>query len=63
MRMLKALSQKLAEENSRGLSDAAANTECWWEMTEWERREQFDELTHLQTGALNCALPFSVPHG
>jgi hypothetical protein len=60
--MMKALSQKLAEENSRGLSDAAANTECRWEVTEWERQKQFDELTHLQTrGSELCLVILGPP--
>jgi hypothetical protein len=39
----------LAEENSRGLSDAAADAEHQWEVSEREHREQFEELTLLQT--------------
>jgi hypothetical protein len=36
------------EENSRGLSDAAAEAEPWWEESKMECREQVDELTPLQ---------------
>jgi hypothetical protein len=39
----------VAEENSHGLSDAVADAEHWWEVSERERREQFEELTLLQT--------------
>jgi hypothetical protein len=41
--------QELAEEYSQGLSDAAADIERWWEVSERERQEQFKELILLQT--------------
>jgi hypothetical protein len=35
------------EENSRGLSDMAADAERRWKVSEREHREHFEELTHL----------------
>jgi hypothetical protein len=40
---------ELAEEKSRGLFDMVADAERWWEVSERERWEQFEELTLLQT--------------
>jgi hypothetical protein len=34
--------RKLAEENSRSLSDTAADIERWWEVSEMEHQEQFE---------------------
>jgi hypothetical protein len=41
--------REVAKENSRGLSEEAADAERQWEVSEKEHREQFDELTLLQT--------------
>jgi hypothetical protein len=46
----------VAEENSRGLSDGAADAEQQWEESEREFQEQFQELTLLQARALSCAM-------
>jgi hypothetical protein len=40
---------ELVEENSCGLPDVAADAERRWELSEREHREQFEELTLLQT--------------
>jgi hypothetical protein len=39
--------RELAEENSLGLSDAAADAKQWQEESERESQEQFEELTLL----------------
>jgi hypothetical protein len=39
--------REVAEEKSRGLSDAEASAERWWEVFEKGRREHFVELTLL----------------
>jgi hypothetical protein len=39
--------RELDVENSRGLSDIAVDVERWWEVSERERQEQFEELTLL----------------
>jgi hypothetical protein len=39
--------REVTEENSRGLSDMAADAERWWEVFEMEHREQFEVLTLL----------------
>jgi hypothetical protein len=41
--------REFAEKNSRGLSDVAADAKNRWEVFEREHREQFEELTLLQT--------------
>jgi hypothetical protein len=40
--------RELTEENSRGLPDIVLDAERQWEVSERERREQFEELTLLQ---------------
>jgi hypothetical protein len=39
--------REVPEENSRGLFDMAADAERRWKVSERERREHFEELTHL----------------
>jgi hypothetical protein len=41
--------REVAEENSRNMSEAAADAKHRWEVSERERQEQFEELTLLQT--------------
>jgi hypothetical protein len=52
----------VAEENFHVLSDAVADAERWWEVSERERREQFEELTLLQTrGSELCHVIIGPP--
>jgi hypothetical protein len=53
--------QELSEENSHGLSDAAADAECRWEVSEMECRVQFKELTLLQTRGSELCLAIIGP--
>jgi hypothetical protein len=53
--------QELAEENSYGLFDAAADAEQQWEESERERQEQFKELTLLQTQGSELCLTIVGP--
>jgi hypothetical protein len=41
--------REVAEENSRGLSDAAGSVEHQWEVSKREREEHFEEVTLLHT--------------
>jgi hypothetical protein len=51
----------VVEENSRGLSDAAANVERQWEEYERERREQFEDFSLLQTWGSELCLTIVGP--
>jgi hypothetical protein len=51
----------VAEEKSCGLSDAAADAERRWEVSEKERREHFEELTLLQTWGFELCLAIIDP--
>jgi hypothetical protein len=54
-------SQDVAEENSRGLSNAVADAERRWEESERELRELFEELTLLQTRGSELCLAIVGP--
>jgi hypothetical protein len=41
--------REVAEENSRGLSNAARSVEHQWEVSKREREEHFEEVTLLHT--------------
>jgi hypothetical protein len=51
----------VSEENSCALSDMAANAERWWDVSEREHREQFEELTILQTWGSKLCLAIIGP--
>jgi hypothetical protein len=51
----------VAEEKSCGLSDAATNAECRWEVSKKECREHFEELTLLQTRGSELCLAIVGP--
>jgi hypothetical protein len=53
--------QEVAEEKSRGLSDAAADAERQWEVSEMELWEHFEELTLLQTRGFELCLTIIGP--
>jgi hypothetical protein len=46
-----------------GLFDAVADAKQWWEVSEREPHEHFDELPYYKPRALSCALPLLVFHG
>jgi hypothetical protein len=54
--------REMAKENSQGSSDAAVDVERWWEEFDRESREQFEELTLLQSrGSELCLAIVGLP--
>jgi hypothetical protein len=52
--------REVAEESSRGLSDAVANAERRWEVSKREHQEQFEELSAPPSFALSLFLSFGA---